>query len=233
MTWGGVSRLAKYWHHMPEAKTSMVASASGLPCSAVRIGASSSAEAKSTSAMSRTVLRRAASSSFQSRWALAAESKAASSWSRVHSGAWAKTSPLAGLTTPKESAAGTVSPPMVMTKSDMVIPLGLGGVLTTKLHRGPGNVPGGPCTRPATRVARCPMTGRMPARGISRRQVKSTEMLSRLAILRMASPRSPATETISTFAESSTGWVSTLSVMNSRSIGLLSIRSTASPASSP
>src|SRR5665213_1741083 len=70
--------------------------------------------------MSSTVLRRAASSSFQSRWALAAESKAASSWSRVHSGAWAKTSPFAGLITPNESEAGTESPPMVMTKSDMV-----------------------------------------------------------------------------------------------------------------
>jgi hypothetical protein len=29
---------------------------------------------------------------------------------------------LAGLTTPKESAAGTLSPPMVMTKSDMMFP---------------------------------------------------------------------------------------------------------------
>ena len=79
MTWGGVSRLAKYWHHIPEAKTSMAAWSSGLPCSAVRIGATSSAEAKSTSAILSTVSRRAASSSFQSRWALAAESKAASS----------------------------------------------------------------------------------------------------------------------------------------------------------
>ena len=51
MTWGGVSRLAKYWHQMAAAKTSMLASASGLPCSAVRIGASSAAEASSTSAI--------------------------------------------------------------------------------------------------------------------------------------------------------------------------------------
>ena len=114
--------MAKYWHQMAAAKTSMLASASGLPCSAVRIGASSAAEASSTSAIFSRVWRRASSSDFQSRWALAAASKAASSCSRVHSGAWAKTSPLAGFTTPNDSAAGTVSPPMVMTKSDMCSP---------------------------------------------------------------------------------------------------------------
>ena len=63
--------------------------------------------------------------------------------------------------------------------------------------------------------------------------MKRTETLSRLAIRRMASPSRPATDTTSTFGESSTGWVSTLSVMNSRSIGLPSIRSMAGPASSP
>ena len=36
---GGISRLAKYWHQMAEAKTSMPASPSGLPCSAVSTGA--------------------------------------------------------------------------------------------------------------------------------------------------------------------------------------------------
>ena len=119
MTWGGVSMLAKYWHQMAAAKTSMLASPSGLPCSAVSTGARSAVEASSTSAMANRVWRRRASSAFQSLWALAAASKAASSCSRLHSGAWANTSPLAGLTTPNDSAAGTVSPPMVMTKSDM------------------------------------------------------------------------------------------------------------------
>ena len=57
MTCGGVSRLAKYWHQMAAAKTSMLASASGLPCSAVRIGASSPAEASRTSAIVSRVVR--------------------------------------------------------------------------------------------------------------------------------------------------------------------------------
>ncbi len=48
------------------------------------------------------------------------------------------------------------------------------------------------------------------------RYVKSTEMLSRWAMRRMASPNSPATETTSTLADNATGWVSTLSVMNRR-----------------
>src|SRR5664280_454270 len=122
MTCGGVSRLAKYWHQMAEANTSMLASPSGFPCSAVSTGASSPEEARSTSAMANSVARRADSSDFQSRCALDAASKAPSSCSRLHSGAWANTSPLAGLTTPNESTAGTESPPMVMTKSDMWFP---------------------------------------------------------------------------------------------------------------
>src|SRR5580700_7579774 len=121
MTWVGMSRLAKYWHQMAEAKTSMPASLSGLPCSAVNTGARSAVEAIKTSAACRRVARRAASSAFQSRAALAAASKAASSCGRVHSGAWAKTSPVAGLRTPKVSSVGTASPPMVMTKSDMAL----------------------------------------------------------------------------------------------------------------
>jgi hypothetical protein len=58
-------------------------------------------------------------------------------------------------------------------------------------------------------------------------------MLSRRAILRIASPSSPATEISSILGDSSTGWVSTLSVMKSRSIGLSSIRPMAGPASRP
>ena len=45
MIWVGMSRLAKYWHQMAEAKTSMPASLSGLPCSAVSTGASSAVDA--------------------------------------------------------------------------------------------------------------------------------------------------------------------------------------------
>ena len=121
MIWGGISRLAKYWHQMAEAKTSMPASLSGLPCSAVRTGASSAADASSTSAACSRTARRAASSAFQSRAALAAASKAASSCWRVHSGAWAKTSPVAGLRTPKVPSVGAASPAMVMTNSDMAL----------------------------------------------------------------------------------------------------------------
>ena len=65
------------------------------------------------------------------------------------------------------------------------------------------------------------------------RHVNSVETLSRLAIRRMASPMRPAMDTTSTFGESSTGWVSTLSVMNRRVMGLASIRSMAGPASNP
>ena len=55
MIWVGMSRLAKYWHQMAEAKTSMPASLSGLPCSAVSTGARSAVEAISTSAACRRV----------------------------------------------------------------------------------------------------------------------------------------------------------------------------------
>src|SRR5277367_3562031 len=77
MIWVGISRLAKYWHQMAEAKTSMPASLSGLPCSAVSTGARSAVDAINTSAACSSVARRAASSAFQSRAALAAASKAA------------------------------------------------------------------------------------------------------------------------------------------------------------
>ena len=60
----------------------------------------------STSAALRRAARRAASSTFQSRDALAAASKAASSCWRVHSGASAKTSPVAGLRTPNVPSVG-------------------------------------------------------------------------------------------------------------------------------
>src|SRR5664280_986122 len=132
---------------MAEAKTSTLASASGLPCSAVRMGASSPALANSASAMANKVARRADSSSRQSRWALAAASKAASSCSRVHSGAWANTSSVAGLTTPKDSAAGTESPPMVMTKSDMVIPLVVWWFPPANLSASAPGFPGDAATR--------------------------------------------------------------------------------------
>jgi hypothetical protein len=46
-------------------------------------------------------------------------------------------------------------------------------------------------------------------------QVNRSETLSRRKILRMASPKSPATEITSTLADRATGWVSTLSVMKS------------------
>ena len=39
----------------------------------------------------------------------------------MHSGAWAKTSPVAGLRTPNVSSVGAASPAMVMTKSDMAL----------------------------------------------------------------------------------------------------------------
>ena len=132
MIWGGVSRLAKYWHQMAAANTSMLASASGLPCSEVRIGAISAPEASSTSAMVQSVARRASSSDFQSLWALEAASKAASSCSRLHSGAWAKTWPVAGLITPNDlggrdgvpsdghDEVGHVLPPML----DAGLPVG-------------------------------------------------------------------------------------------------------------
>src|SRR5580698_1014987 len=121
MICAGMSRLAKYWHQMAEAKTSMPASLSGLPCSAVSTGARSAVAAIKTSAACSKRARRAASSAFQSRAALAAASKAAWSWWRVHSGAWAKTSPVAGLRTPNVSSVGAASPAMVMTKSDMAL----------------------------------------------------------------------------------------------------------------
>ena len=57
-------------------------------------------------------------------------------------------------------------------------------------------------------------------------------MLSRRAILRMASPISGATETTSTSEEGAVGCVSTLSVVNRRAMGLPSRRWLASPASS-
>src|SRR5439155_842288 len=60
-----------------------------------------------------------------------------------------------------------------------------------------------------------------------------TEMLSRRAMRRMASPNRPATETTSTLEERASGWVSTLSVMKRRSIGLRSSRSLAWPARRP
>ena len=63
--------------------------------------------------------------------------------------------------------------------------------------------------------------------------MKSTETLSRWAILRIASPKSPATETTSSLGDGGTGCVSTLSVMNSRWIGLASNRSTAVAVSKP
>ncbi len=121
MIWGASSRLAKYWLQIAEAKTSMPASLSGLPCSAVRTGASSAVDAMSTSAACNRTARLAASSAFQSRAALAAASKAASSCWRVHSGAWAKTSPVAGFRTPNVPSVGAASPAMVMTNSDMVL----------------------------------------------------------------------------------------------------------------
>jgi hypothetical protein len=52
-----VSRLAKYWHQMAAAKTSTLASASGLPCSAVSTGADLAVEASSTSAIRSRVAR--------------------------------------------------------------------------------------------------------------------------------------------------------------------------------
>ena len=85
------------------------------------MGASSAVEAMSTSAARSRTARRAASSAFQSRAALAAASKAASSCWRVHSGAWAKTSPVAGLRTPKVPSVGAASPAMVITKSVMAL----------------------------------------------------------------------------------------------------------------
>src|SRR5450631_219427 len=107
---------------MAAAKTSMPASASGLPCSDVKRGARSAVEASSTSATASSAARRAASSLFQSRAALAAASKAASSCCALHSGAWANTSPVAGFFTPNDSPTGTVSPPMVITLSVMADP---------------------------------------------------------------------------------------------------------------
>ena len=109
--------MAKYWDQMAEAKTSIPASASGLPCSAVSIGASSAGDASRTSAARSSTARRTSSSAFQSRAALAAASNAASSCWREHSGAWAKTSPVAGLRTPKVPSAGTASPAIVMVNS--------------------------------------------------------------------------------------------------------------------
>src|SRR6188472_1815225 len=58
-------------------------------------------------------------------------------------------------------------------------------------------------------------------------------MLSRLAIRRIASANIAATDTTSIFGDRAIGWVSTLSVMYSRSIGLASSRSHAGPASTP
>ena len=50
---------------------------------------------------------------------------------------------------------------------------------------------------------------------------------------RIASPKSAATEMTSTLSGSATGWVSTVSVMNRRSIGLSASRSTAVSVSRP
>src|ERR1700722_4979410 len=139
MTWVGMSRLAKYCNHMAEAKTSTPASLSGLPCSAVNTGARSAVEAISTSAACSKRARRAASSAFQSRAALAAAAEAASSCWRVHSGAWAKTSPVAGLRTPNVASVGVASPAMVMTKSDMAL-LDCAGAGHSPLQTGPRSI---------------------------------------------------------------------------------------------
>jgi hypothetical protein len=58
-------------------------------------------------------------------------------------------------------------------------------------------------------------------------------MLSPPAMRRMASPKRPATEITSTLSGSGSGWVSTVSVMNSVLIGLARSRSAAGGASSP
>ena len=162
----GISRFAKYWLQMAEAKTSMAASLSGLPCSAVSTGARSADEANSTSAACSRMARRAASSAFHSRVALAAASNAASSCWLVHAGAWAKTSPVAGLRTPNVSSAGAASPAMVMTKSGMAL-LGwtrCGDILspgpTTPLDgisRRAASGTGPPCRRPGAAGPRPPV----------------------------------------------------------------------------
>src|SRR5690606_11285842 len=64
-----------------------------------------------------------------------------------------------------------------------------------------------------------------------RRYSKTTEMLSLLRIRRMASAKSGATDTTSTFRAGGSGWVSTLSVTSSFSIGLWSRRWLASEVS--
>ena len=121
MICGGTSRFAKYWVQMAEANTSILGVGQRLALLGGEDRRQDVADARRTSAAAGSAARRAASSAFQSRAALAAASKAASSCWRVHSGAWANTSPVAGLRTSKVPSVGAASPAMVMTKSDMAL----------------------------------------------------------------------------------------------------------------
>lgn len=110
----GSSRSAKYFSQTPAPITSVVASASGLPCSRVRIRPISSDRANIRSAAACSALRRAASSPRQPGRAAWAAAIAASSCSREASGARSATSPVAGSTTPNVPGAATAWPPMVI-----------------------------------------------------------------------------------------------------------------------
>ena len=127
ITWGGVSRSAKYWHHMADANTSMVASARGLPCSAVRMGASSPAERQQH--VGHRQQRGPPGRLVELPVPLGLGGRVEGRVELVAGALRCVGEHLAGgrVDDPEGVGGGTVSPPMVMTKSDMVIPLGVLG----------------------------------------------------------------------------------------------------------
>ena len=121
----GIWRPAVTWNQTAAPNTSPIASFIGLPCSRTSTGAMSPARALSASATSSSALRRTSIEPCHARSAAFDDSIAASSCARLHSGASANTSPVAGLITPKRPAPATALPSMVMVKSDMRGPPGM------------------------------------------------------------------------------------------------------------
>ena len=118
----GIFSPAVTWNHTTPPITSSIAFASGFPCSWVSTCAISPTRALSASPQSRSVWRRFASSFRQLRSARCAASITPSSCAFEQSGACAKTSPVAGLTTPNVLSPATALPSIVMLNSDMAAP---------------------------------------------------------------------------------------------------------------
>src|SRR5262245_45507122 len=113
----GICSVAVYLNQKEAPKSSSVAFLSGLPCSRVRMGASSPICAWTAAAQSSSTWRRFASSRVQAWNARDAASIAASSCARLHSGAFAKALPVAGLITSNSLAPATALPSIVIVYS--------------------------------------------------------------------------------------------------------------------